>query len=294
MATIETWHFSRDLGAFLDHTETFLRSQPTLHTVLLTVTNALRQAGPMAPGPGAPLFGTLAQDGHTLAAFVYTQQHGLVVSPLSEPAAAALAARLADEGETPHSFSGDRESVEAIVNAWRQCTGDAVVQHRRERLYSLDTLTAPARMPAGRAQVADQADRSLLMRWAQEYATAIGEPDGRDFGNWADTRLAYGGVTLWENDEGEPAAMAGCSPLIAGQVRIAPVYTPIHLRGHGYGSAVTAAVAQAALVGGADNVLLFTDLANATSNALYQRLGFRPITDFVSYRRYGRGSVTAN
>ncbi|MEV6810230.1 GNAT family N-acetyltransferase [Streptomyces sp. NPDC051132] len=258
------------------------------------MTDTLRQAGPMTPGPGAPLFGTLAQGGQTLAAFVHTQQHGLVVSPLSEPAATALADRLADEGESPHGFSGDRESVEAIVNAWRQRTGVAVVQHRHERLYNLGTLTAPAPMPAGRARVADRADRSLLMRWAQEYATAIGEPGGRDFGVWADARLAYGGVTLWQNDEGEPAAMAGSSRLIAGQVRIAPVYTPMHLRRHGYGSAVTAAVAQAALVGGADNVLLFTDLANATSNALYQRLGFRPVTDFVSYRRQERGSVTGN
>ncbi len=237
------------------------------------------------PGPGAPLFGTLTQDGRTLAASIHTQQHGLVVSPMSESAAEALAARLVDEGESPHGFSGDRESVEAIVKAWRHHTGDVVLQHRRERLYSLGTLTTPASMPAGRARLADRTDRSLLMRWAQEYATAIGEPDGRDFGVWVDARLAYGGVTLWQNGEGEPAAMAGSSPLIAGQVRIAPVYTPIHLRGHGYGSAITTAVAQAALVGGADNVLLFTDLANATSNALYQRLGFRPVADFVSYRR---------
>lgn len=72
--------------------------------------------------------------------------------------------------------------------------------------------------------------------------------------------------------------------LIAGQVRIAPVYTPSHLRGHGYASAVTAAVTQAALNIGADNVLLFTDLANPTSNALYQRLGYRPVADFMSCR----------
>ncbi|RZU46080.1 putative GNAT family acetyltransferase [Streptomyces sp. BK022] len=255
-----------------------------MHTVLLTVTEALRQAGPVPPGPGAPLFGTLAQDGQTLAAFVHTQQHGLVVSPLSESGAAALAARLADEGENPHGFSGDRKSVEALVTAWRQRTGDTVVEHRRERLYNLGTLTAPAPMPAGRARVADRGDRDLLVRWAQEYATAIGEPDRRDFGVWADGRLAYGGVTLWENDGGEPVAMVGSSRLVAGQVRIAPVYTPIHLRGRGYGSAVTAAAAQAALVGGAADVLLFTDLANATSNAIYQRLGFRPVTDFVTYR----------
>jgi predicted GNAT family acetyltransferase len=73
--------------------------------------------------------------------------------------------------------------------------------------------------------------------------------------------------------------MAGASRLIARSVRVAPVYTPPGLRGHGYAGAATAAVSQAALDAGADEVLLFTDLANPTSNALYQRLGYRPVDD---------------
>ncbi|CAM5621774.1 hypothetical protein SALBM311S_04871 [Streptomyces alboniger] len=30
-------------------------------------------------------------------------------------------------------------------------------------------------------------------------------------------------------------------------------------------------------------MLLFTDLANPTSNALYQRIGYRPVSDFAVY-----------
>ena len=40
-------------------------------------------------------------------------------------------------------------------------------------------------------------------------------------------------------------------------------------------------VSQAALDAGASTVLLFTDLANATSNAIYQRLGYRPVEDRI-------------
>jgi predicted GNAT family acetyltransferase len=42
---------------------------------------------------------------------------------------------------------------------------------------------------------------------------------------------------------------------------------------------VTCTVSQAARDAGADQVLLFTDLANPTSNALYQRLGYEPVED---------------
>jgi predicted GNAT family acetyltransferase len=38
-------------------------------------------------------------------------------------------------------------------------------------------------------------------------------------------------------------------------------------------------VTQAALDGGATAVVLFTNLANPTSNSIYQRLGYRPVED---------------
>jgi predicted GNAT family acetyltransferase len=47
---------------------------------------------------------------------------------------------------------------------------------------------------------------------------------------------------------------------------------------------VTAAVSQAALDAGAAEVVLYTDLANPTSNSLYQRLGYRPVEDRVVLR----------
>lgn len=60
-----------------------------------------------------------------------------------------------------------------------------------------------------------------------------------------------------------------------------PVYTPPEFRGRGFGGAVTAVVTQAALDSGAEGVVLFTDLANPTSNTLYQRLGYHPVSDFA-------------
>ncbi|MFE9927693.1 GNAT family N-acetyltransferase [Streptomyces sp. NPDC005533] len=284
MATPNTWQLGSDIDAFLGRAEVFLHSRPVVHTVLLTLTNALRGSGGTALGPDAPLFGTLSRDGEVRAAFARTPQQGLVITPLSAPEVAALVACLLGDGESLQGVTGDRESVEQFAEAWRQGTGAGVVQQRSERLYGLDTLRATDPAPAGRARVANWSDRTQLVRWAQEYTVAIGDVSDRDFGAWADARLAYGGVTLWESADGKPVSMAGSSRLIAGQVRIAPVYTPSHLRGHGYASAVTAAVTQAALNIGADNVLLFTDLANPISNALYQRLGYRPVADFISCR----------
>jgi predicted GNAT family acetyltransferase len=63
--------------------------------------------------------------------------------------------------------------------------------------------------------------------------------------------------------------------------RIGPVYTPPELRGRGYAGGATAAVSQAALDAGVREVVLYTDLANPVSNALYERLGYRAVEDRV-------------
>jgi predicted GNAT family acetyltransferase len=76
------------------------------------------------------------------------------------------------------------------------------------------------------------------------------------------------GTYLWI-EGGDVVSMARHSPPVAGVSRVGPVYTPPEHRRHGYGSAVTAAATQAAMDGGAAQVILYTDLSNPTSNAIY-------------------------
>ena len=64
-------------------------------------------------------------------------------------------------------------------------------------------------------------------------------------------------------------------------VRIGPVYTPQKRRGRGYASAATAALSRRLLESGAQEVLLYADLANPVSNSIYQRIGYRPVEDRV-------------
>jgi predicted GNAT family acetyltransferase len=56
--------------------------------------------------------------------------------------------------------------------------------------------------------------------------------------------------------------VAGLTPIVAGQIRVAPVHTPAHLRGRGYAGAVTIEVGRTALAAGTREVLLIADLAD--------------------------------
>ncbi|MFH8339963.1 GNAT family N-acetyltransferase [Streptomyces sp. AM6-12] len=278
----ESWQLTDDLDDFLVRAGGFLRSRPAAHTVPLTVTDTLRRHGPHYYGPEAPLFGTLAAaDGTVTATVLHTPPFALSLTAVTAPGADALADRLAELRPAFTEVVAERGAAELFAAAWQRRTGREATVRRRQRLYRLDELTPPRPAPDGRPRVAGPADRALLARWFGEFGQAVGESAVRDTGAWADARISYGGVTLWEAADGTPLAMAGATKEIAGQVRVAPVYTPAELRGRGYAGAVTAEVSRAARAAGAEEVLLFADLANPTSNALYQRLGYREVADFA-------------
>jgi RimJ/RimL family protein N-acetyltransferase len=269
-----TWHLTESVDEFYDTAGDFLRSRPVEHTVPLTVIETLRQRGPHAYGPDDPIFGWWrAADGRVDGAFFQTPPHPLLV--LAAPAVPELAELLADR-PLP-AVSALTADAEAFAAAWRRLTGAEARTGRQMRLYRLDALTPPAPLPPGSARIADARDRGLLLAWMDEFHAEIGE-ELRNREELVDDRLSFGGLTLWELD-GSPVSMAGLSRAEAGMVRVVTVYTPKQARGHGYGGAVTSAVSRAALDAGVDDVVLFTDLANPTSNALYQRLGYRPIED---------------
>ena len=83
-----------------------------------------------------------------------------------------------------------------------------------------------------------------------------------------------------------PKSVTGVGGETPSGIRIGPVYTPPPDRGQGYASALVAAVSQAQLDAGRRFCFLYTDLANPTSNRIYQAIGYRPVTgalriDFV-------------
>ncbi|MFD8724202.1 GNAT family N-acetyltransferase [Streptomyces sp. NPDC059629] len=278
------WQFTSDVNEFLARAGDFLRSRPDLHTVHLTVTEQLRRRGPRAYGDAPPLLGHLVrEDGSVGAALLHTPPFSLRTTRLTADQTETLVTGLLDLGHPVTGFASETATAEVFVAAWERRTGMSARLGERQRLYRLDELTDPSPMPEGRARIAGEADRELLIRWYGGFVEDAGVHDGRGGGDWADFRLSYGGVTLWETPDGTPVSMAGVTPTVGGQARIGPVYTPPELRGRGYAGAVTAQVSRVALAEGVGELLLFTDLANPTSNALYQRLGYREVADLAVY-----------
>ncbi|WP_129843729.1 GNAT family N-acetyltransferase [Streptomyces sp. RFCAC02] len=279
------WWFTEDIDDFLDRAGDFLRSRPALHNTPLTTIEKLR-ARADALGAGPTLFGRLAENGEVRAVCYRLPTRRLTVTSLSPERADALAARLTGLDHRLTGVVADEDTASAFAGAWQRCTGAAPAPFWRARLHRLGTLTPPVPFAGGRGRVAAEQDRERLVDWCRDFCVDVGEQgvvDAIAAGSWADTRFADKRFTFWECEDGTPVSMAGATPMVGGMVRVDPVYTPAHLRGRGYAGAVTVEVSRAALAAGATDVVLFTDPGNATSNALYRRIGYVPLGEFVGY-----------
>jgi GNAT superfamily N-acetyltransferase len=272
------WTLTGNLDDYLAIAGGFLRSRPVQNTIQLVALELLRVRGPSAFGDVAPLFGWWRPAaGPVTAALMHTPPYPVLLTRLPANSAGDLAEALAGRGRQLPGVNAERGDAEAFAAAWSALADAGWREFRRSRLFQLGQLTPPDPRPPGAARVASAADRGLLEPWLDAFRQELadlGEP-GRGM---VEDRISYGGLTLWEAG-GAAVSLAGRSRPAEGVVRVGPVYTPPEHRRRGYGGAVTAAVSQAALEAGAAYVALFTDLANPTSNALYRRLGYRPVED---------------
>ncbi|KJS56001.1 GNAT family N-acetyltransferase [Streptomyces rubellomurinus] len=278
-----TWTLTTSLDAFRAEAGAFLAAHPAENTVLLTISHRLAEAGLDVFG-GPPVFGwwRAAPDGPVEGAFLQTPPFDPRLSRMPERAAAELAVELAAAGSgftEVAGVSGATGAVRAFSGAWTAATGTTPSVRVQERLYRLGRLTDPPRPPAGRHRLAAPADRELVVRWYRDFLAEV-EVVLPDVPRAVDEKIAAGGVHLWE-DGGRPVALAGTSPIIAGMSRVGPVYTPAEHRRRGYAGAVTAAASAHALTEGAEEVLLYTDVANPTSNSVYRQIGYRPVEDIL-------------
>jgi len=273
------WTFTDDVGAYGAAIGELLSSEPERHTVLLSVLAVLSRRGPQAFADVPPVLGWWPSEGAPLAAVLQTPPWPMLLTALPGKSADQLAQAIADRGATLTAVNGPVADAAAVAAAWRTVTGITGRTRQRQRLYRLGELTPPEPAPPGAARIASAADAAgVVGPWFSAFTAEIGEP--REANDVAADRVDSGQVMLWEVG-GEPVSMAAHTDVLAGVARVGAVFTPPDRRGRGYAAAVTAAVSKLALARGAGSVILFTDLANPTSNALYRRIGYEPVEDRV-------------
>ena len=287
------WQTTGDVTEFLAAAGPYLRRERARNTVVLSVTETMRlnaaaaagksfPAAGQAASAGLPLFGWWSdQAGAVAGAFMHTPPFPVVLTAVA-PAAAAELAAVTMAARPVLGVNAYPEVAAAFAGGWRAGgRGRRADVHRRQRLYRLAELAWPDPAPAGAARLAGDHQAPLTAAWFAAFAREVDDMgSGEDHSAVVREKISHGGVTVWEAG-GEIVSIACNTVPVIGMVRIGPVYTPPELRGRGYASAATAALSQRLLKEGAEEVVLYTDLANPVSNSIYQRIGYQSVEDRV-------------
>ena len=248
-------------------------------------------AGGLIDHPGAydvVRFWIGVEAGRPVSAALRTEPYDLVLAdpePAADPEPLALAVAEDDPGVP--GIVGNQPFVGTAAERIAAGTRRIAEQVLSQGVHALERVLEVPR-PAGRTVVATQTDRDLLRGWLTDFANEA-LPDPSRFidriDRTLDTRFSgdRAGIWLWDLD-GEPVSLSGFSGPTPTGIRIGPVYTPPAQRRRGYATILVAEQSRWLLGQGYRRCFLYTDLSNPTSNAVYERIGYRRVAESTEYR----------
>jgi hypothetical protein len=257
--------------AFLAAARPLTDGNPAVRTLVAAIV-ARWHEGDAAAARYAATFDDGAEHGF---AFVASGQP-LVLENSAPRAAEAFAADLPAAWRALPGVLGEHAPCVVFAQAWCERFGGRWHEAAHLRHHSL-TCVDPVPFTPGGMRKATGANADWLLRLSLDFAFEARLPDARaSIVEGVARRLRDGGYRIWEDDGA--VAFAGFGTAEATSARIAPVYTLPGRRRRGY-AALTAALSQALLDAGKRELFLLTDVANPTSNAIYAKVGYRPLGD---------------
>jgi uncharacterized protein len=245
--------------------------------------------GMLNTAPNAPVqnafeqfWSVFAQQEIVGLAWLMKSTHFFGLTDMPNEAVPALVDAVFVNGKAPTGISGPTQQGNLFAKTCSERHGMQVSVTVNQRIYRLDAVSEISRCP-GSIQVAREEDRELLEAWGLQFSQDCHIDTTIERNRESVTKaIAASSCFLWVVDN-EPVAMTELRGPTPSGIRVSNVYTPPQWRGNGYATALVAAVSQRALAAGRKFCFLFTDLANPTSNRIYQRIGYRPVCEAVQH-----------
>jgi len=204
----------------------------------------------------------------------------LAVAPMPAELTAAIADAVAAGDVALPGVFGPARTASRFAEVWAGLRKIAAIPTSEERLYEVRDLRFPPSV-YGALRRAAEADRELLLSWLPGFRAGAGWAGSDPAAVFVRRRLAAGDVWIWDDDG--PVSMAARTEAVAGVSRIQAVNTPPELRGRGYASAGVAALS-ASVLGQGLRCVLNANVNNVAANSVYQRLGYRAVSDVRRYQ----------
>jgi predicted GNAT family acetyltransferase len=273
----------RDADAFLAAAQPALVRDPAARAFYTAL--AMAPAERIGAFEATRYFATLDSGSILGVAMQTAPDRQLVLQGCDVAAAPAFADDFAETGRPLRGVVGERPVCEAFLSTWATRHDDRYELWVHTRNHCLTAVADDLPGCPGSMRVADESDADWVVAQQIAFVNEVRIPEAPERVERAvRQRIAQRRFRIWDRDA-VAVAYAGFSDAGEAGARIGPVWTLPPHRGRGYATALVAAVARELLARGKQELFLVTDIANPISNAIYARIGFRPLRDFCEFHK---------
>lgn len=270
----------QDAKEFCDRSQKYLLEKEFIHSLPLRIWQILID-NPKTYQE-SPYLATVEKDNIIVAVALKTPYRNLILSEARDLAALEkIAVDIYKNSPEIPGVTGLEKEIQTFAKIWQNLTGQSYKISMHLRIHKLEKVQ-PVNKAKGNLRLANYSDRdlfiSLTKAFYQEAAGGIPPNINKDVDRYLNEQLFY----LWE-DNNKIVSIANASPVTPNSINIGLVYTPPEYRRKGYATSMVAELSKILLDRGFKYCLLFTDLANPTSNHIYRKIGYQPVSDWNEY-----------
>lgn len=277
-------HFYSDSFTFNKIVTPFLQKYPVKNNLILGILDTIAK-NPLNYGDIHPVLAIVSHNNEIVLVSCRTPPWNSILSFTENfDAVEFFASELLKRDPNTPGILGPKPAVQRFIKKWSELKNVNIEVGMNERIYRLSDVN-PETLGSHEFITASRKHRSIVKKWGYEFITeALPETPLDQIERSLERALKHikEGKIFLLLDNGIPVSMARSVPT-AEMGRINYVYTPPELRCKGYATECVAKLSQK-LLEEFKYCVLFTDLANPTSNSIYQKIGYKPIMDVDLYK----------
>ncbi|MDA1583756.1 GNAT family N-acetyltransferase [Bacillus cereus group sp. TH230-1LC] len=267
-------HVYEEIVNFKEEVTPFLEKNEQENNLILGVLQMVHQ----------PIFMGIAKQGEEIAVvFLQTEEKKQIIvatSEMAEEDIVELAKKLAEVYPNVPGLIGNKKIVQRLAEEIAVLENKKTTVAMEQGIYELKQVKKKWNGDEVFREV-NSDELTLIEQWIYQFCEDVNLPTTKEEAKQTAHTLITNHRLFGLEVDGKLVSVAAQTRPTKNNITVNFVYTPKEERKKGYASNCVAALSQRMLDEGYKTTTLYTDLANPTSNKIYQEIGYEQIAESV-------------
>ncbi len=267
-------HVYEEIVNFKEEVTPFLERNELENNLILGVLQMVHQ----------PIFMGIAKQGEEIAVvFLQTEEKKQIIvatSEMAEEDIVELAKKLAEVYPNVPGLIGNKKIVQRLAEEIAVLENKKTTVAMEQGIYELKQVKKKWNGDGVFREV-NSDELTLIKQWIYQFCEDVNLPTTKEEAKQTAHTLITNHRLFGLEVDGKLVSVAAKTRPTKNNITVNFVYTPKEERKKGYASNCVAALSQRMLDEGYKTTTLYTDLANPTSNKIYQEIGYEQIAESV-------------